>query len=127
LKEQADTPVLIVGAGPTGLMLACQLAIYKIPFRLIDKNEDHTTQSRALVIQARSLEIFNQMGIADEAIKYGKIARAIGAFIQGKKVVRIPVIDIGKGLTKFSHLLNAGTITHRKNFRGISNKARICC
>jgi len=105
MNEQADIPVLIVGAGPTGLMLACQLAIHKIPFRIIDKNEDHTMQSRALVIQARSLEIFHQMGIAEEAIQYGKIARAVGVFINGKKVVRIPVIDIGKGLTRFSHLL----------------------
>lgn len=100
-----ELPVLIIGAGPTGLMLACQLAICKIPFRIIDKNEDHTTQSRALVIQARSLEIFNQMGLAAKAIQFGKIARAIGAFINGNKIVRVPVINIGKGLTKFPHLL----------------------
>lgn len=55
------TDVLIVGTGPTGLMMACQLVINKIPFRIIDKNEDHTTQSRALVIQARGVEIFDQM------------------------------------------------------------------
>src|SRR5574341_1246062 len=63
---QPDPAVLIVGAGPTGLLLACQLALRKVPFRIIDKSADHTTQSRALVVQARSLEIFEQMGIAQE-------------------------------------------------------------
>lgn len=97
--------VLIVGAGPSGLMMACQLAINNVPFRIIDKNEDHTTQSRALVIQARSMEIFDQMGIAEKAIQQGKIAKAIGAFYNGKKVLRVTVNDMGKGLTKFPYLL----------------------
>ena len=97
--------ILIIGAGPTGLMMACQLAINKISFRIIDKNEDHTTQSRALVIQARSLEIFDQMGISDKAIQQGKIAKAIGAFFNGKKVLRVIVNEIGKGLTKFPFFL----------------------
>lgn len=100
-----ELPVLIVGAGPTGLLLACQLAIHKIPFRIIDKNKDHTTQSRALVIQARSVEILDQMGIAEKAIRHGQIARAGNAYINGKRMVRIPFIDIGKGLTKFPHIL----------------------
>jgi 2-polyprenyl-6-methoxyphenol hydroxylase-like FAD-dependent oxidoreductase len=97
--------VLIIGAGPAGLMIACQLAMHHIPFRIIDKTEDHTSQSRALVIQARSLEIFDQMGIAEKAIRQGKIARAIGAFFNGKKVLRIIVNDMGGGLTKFPYLL----------------------
>jgi len=97
--------VLIIGAGPTGLMMACQLAINNIPFRIIDKSEDHTAQSRALVIQARSIEILDQMGIADKAVQHGKIAKAIGAFFNGKKVLRITVNDMGKGLTKFPYLL----------------------
>src|SRR5215467_1510838 len=71
------TPVLIVGAGPTGLMMASQLARFGIPFRLIEKNEGPTTQSRALVIQPRSLEIFEQMGIAERAVKQGKIFQTI--------------------------------------------------
>ncbi|HEV8286676.1 MAG TPA: FAD-dependent monooxygenase [Chitinophagaceae bacterium] len=105
MKSDLNTDVLIVGAGPTGLMMACQLAINNIRFRIIDKNEDHTTQSRALVIQARSIEILDQMGIADKAIQQGKIAKAIGAFFNGKKVLRITVNDMGAGLTRFPNLL----------------------
>jgi len=100
-----NSDVLIVGAGPTGLMLACQFAINKISFRIIDKSEDHTTQSRALVVQARSLEIFDQMGISEKAILKGKIANAIGAFFNGKKVLRVIVNEIGEGLTKFPFFL----------------------
>jgi 2-polyprenyl-6-methoxyphenol hydroxylase-like FAD-dependent oxidoreductase len=77
--------VLIIGAGPTGLMMACQLALRNIPFRIIDKNEDHTTQSRALVIHARSLEIFEQMGIAHEAVQQGKKAKAVNLFVSETK------------------------------------------
>ena len=101
----SNTDVLIAGAGPTGLMLACQLAINNIPFRIIDKNEDHTTQSRALVIQARTVEILDQMGIAEKAIQQGKIAKAIGAFFNGKKALRFTVNDMGKGLTRFPYFL----------------------
>jgi 2-polyprenyl-6-methoxyphenol hydroxylase-like FAD-dependent oxidoreductase len=104
-KYMVKPEILIIGAGPTGLMIACQLAINKIAFRIIDKNEDHTTQSRALVIQARSLEIFDQMGISHQAIEQGKIAKAIGAFFNGKKVLRVVVHEIGKGLTKFPFFL----------------------
>jgi 2-polyprenyl-6-methoxyphenol hydroxylase-like FAD-dependent oxidoreductase len=105
MKANSETDILIVGAGPTGLMLACQLATHNIPFRIIDTNEDHTTQSRALVIQARSVEILDQMGIAEKANKQGKIAKAIGAFFNGKKVLRVMVNNMGEGLTKFPHLL----------------------
>ena len=86
-------------------MMASQLAIHHVPFRLIDKNEDHTTQSRALVVQARSVEIFNQMGLAEKAIQEGKVTKAIGAFFNGKRAFRITVDKMGEGLTKFPFLL----------------------
>ncbi len=100
-----NSTVLIAGAGPSGLMLACQLAIHKIPFRIIDKTDDHTTQSRALVMQARSVELLDQMGLAERAISEGQVAMAIGALFNGKRVVRVPVSNIGAGLTKFPYFL----------------------
>lgn len=69
--------VLIVGAGPTGLMAACQLALFGIKFRIIDKNTGPALESRALAVQARTLEIFSLMGIADEAVARGKIIKKI--------------------------------------------------
>ena len=105
MTTASNTDVLIIGAGPTGLMMACQLARHNINFRIIDKTEDHTSQSRALVIQARSVEILDQMGLAGKAIQQGKITKAIGAFFNGRKLLRITVNSMGEGLTKFPYLL----------------------
>ena len=55
--HQKIVDVLIVGAGPTGLTLACELRRRGIQIRLIDQLPARTTQSRALGLQARSLEV----------------------------------------------------------------------
>lgn len=100
-----NTAILISGAGPSGLMIAAQLAILDIPFRIIDKNEDHTTQSRALVMHARSLEILDQMGIAGKAIRQGAKARAVNLIANGKRKLRFNLEGVGTGLTEFPYLL----------------------
>lgn len=81
------TEVLIVGAGPAGLMMACQLAIHQIPFRIIDKNSSSSINSGALIIQARTLEIFELMGIASEALSLGIVAERINIIYNGKKKI----------------------------------------
>jgi 2-polyprenyl-6-methoxyphenol hydroxylase-like FAD-dependent oxidoreductase len=98
-------PVLIVGAGPTGLMMASQLSRFGIPFRIIEKNEGPTTQSRALVIQPRSLEIFEQIGLAEPAIKQGRVFQTINYVVNGKLAQRVPLGNFGEGLTQFPFLL----------------------
>jgi len=103
--EKTKTAVLIVGAGPTGLMMAGQLARFGIPFRLVEKNEGPTTQSRALVIQPRSLEIFEQMGIAQRAVEQGRIFQTINYVVNGKLAQRVPLGEFGKELTQFPYLL----------------------
>ena len=64
-----SSEILIVGAGPTGLVLAYELARRGLAFRLIDQNLGPAAQSRALVVQVRTLEIFHFMGIIDEVLK----------------------------------------------------------
>jgi 2-polyprenyl-6-methoxyphenol hydroxylase-like FAD-dependent oxidoreductase len=59
------TDVLIVGAGPTGLALACQLCGQGIGFRILDKNARASTTSKALALQYRVSEVLACMGIAD--------------------------------------------------------------
>lgn len=100
-----STGVLIAGAGPTGLMMACQLARFGIPFRIIEKSSGPTTQSRALAIQAHSLELFSQMGIAQKAVEQGKIARSVNYVVKGKISQRISLEGHGKTLTLFPYLL----------------------
>lgn len=60
-----QTDVLIVGAGPSGLALACQLIRYGVDFVIIDKKETTTPYSKAIGVQARTLEIYEQMGLAE--------------------------------------------------------------
>jgi 2-polyprenyl-6-methoxyphenol hydroxylase-like FAD-dependent oxidoreductase len=111
-QTKTDSPVLIVGAGPSGLMMACQLAIRNIPFRIIDKNEHPSTNSGALIVHARSLEIFNQIAcptlggsIADKAIAEGIVANKINIVFNGKKPISLDLHGLGKGITRYPYLL----------------------
>jgi 2-polyprenyl-6-methoxyphenol hydroxylase-like FAD-dependent oxidoreductase len=96
--------VLIIGAGPTGLMMACQLALFGVPFRIIEKNAHPVKESRALGIQARTLEIFRQMGIVDRFLQQGQITKGL-TYIAGNIQRHIPLSELGKGLSEFPFLL----------------------
>ena len=80
-----DTDVLIVGAGPTGLMLANQLARRGIRFEIIDRHSGPAQQSRAMAVHARTLEIYAKLGIAEQAVARGAAAppRACGRVASG--------------------------------------------
>jgi len=106
MKKMDDktTEVLIVGAGPTGLMMACQFAIHQVSFRIIDKNESPSKNSGALIIQARTLEIFEQMGIAGKALEEGIIANKLNILYNGRKITRAHIKDIGGNLSQFPFL-----------------------
>ena len=97
--------VLIVGAGPTGLMAACQLARFGIDFKIIDAKDGPTTESRALIVQARTLEIYDQLGLAGHALDKGYIATGMNFHTGGKHRARVPLGDIGQGLSPFPYLL----------------------
>ena len=102
---EQKTSVIIVGAGPTGLMMAAQLALQNIPFLIIEKASGSTTQSRALGIQARTLEIFAQMGIINEFLAQGQPAKALNFITHGKVARHVPLKNMGAGLTSFPYLL----------------------
>ena len=70
-------PVLVVGAGPTGLMVANELARHGVPPRIIDRGPAPATTSRALVVQPRTLEIFDDIGVIDQAIAAGNPALSL--------------------------------------------------
>lgn len=92
MRESTD--VLLVGAGPTGLLLAAQLARYGIKPRLIDKNPQPSKTSKALGVFARTLEIFDSLGIASEAIKRGCKLGGGNFYADGKPIVHISVEQI---------------------------------
>ena len=70
----ARVPVLIVGAGPTGLNLALALIRRSVPFRVISEASGPGQESRAMVVQARTLEFYDQYGFGAEIVEQGVIA-----------------------------------------------------
>jgi 2-polyprenyl-6-methoxyphenol hydroxylase-like FAD-dependent oxidoreductase len=70
--DPAQTSVLIVGAGPTGLTLACDLARRGINLRIIDKSPVHFAGSRGKGLQPRTLELLDDLGLIDEILANGR-------------------------------------------------------
>ncbi len=97
--------VIITGAGPSGLMMACQLALHNIRFRIIDKKEAPSNHSGAMVVHARTLEIFQQMGLAEKMLDQGTIVNGISVYFNGKKSDSLNLNGIGSSLTKFPFIL----------------------
>ncbi|MDP9047858.1 MAG: FAD-dependent monooxygenase [Bacteroidota bacterium] len=101
---ETHSKVLIVGAGPSGLMMAAQLLRYGIQPLIIDNKQGPTTHSNALVVQARSLEIYRQMGIADQVIKNGNPVKGASFYKNGDEKATFQLTDIGTGQTAFPFL-----------------------
>jgi len=79
-------PVLVVGAGPSGLVVANELARHGIRPTIIDRGSVPATTSRALVVQPRTLEIFDDMGVVDQAIAAGDPASSLTIAFADKAV-----------------------------------------
>ncbi|HEY8733443.1 MAG TPA: FAD-dependent monooxygenase, partial [Puia sp.] len=97
--------VLIVGAGPTGLVLALWLRKMGVPVRIIDKAPGPGTTSRAMIIHARNLEFYHQLGIDQIALRGGIEMKTINLWIRGKKAVRFPVGDFGLDISPYPYIL----------------------
>ena len=91
--------VLIVGAGPTGLVLALWLAKQGVRVRIIDKTAEPGTTSRALAVQARTLELYRQLDLADAVISRGHKMPAVNLWVKGARAARLSFEDVGTGLT----------------------------
>ncbi len=96
--------VLIVGAGPTGLVLALWLAAQGIQARIIDQAMAPGTTSRALAVQARTLELYQQLDLAQPVLDRGHTVAAINLWVKGEPVAHLPFAHIGEGLTPYSFL-----------------------
>jgi len=103
-KEEFKTDVLINGAGPTGLMMACLLSVHKIPFRIIDKKVKRDEYSGAMIIHARSMEILHQIGLSIKFLKEGVIARKINVQFNYKSPFTFDIADFGNGYSLFPYI-----------------------
>src|SRR5882757_10725451 len=103
-----DTDVLIVGAGPTGLMLANQLARRNIRVLIIDRHSGPAQQTRALGVQARTLEIYAKLGIVDRALELGKRGTGANLWAQGRKMAHVPLGVTGQKVTPYPYILILG-------------------
>jgi 3-(3-hydroxy-phenyl)propionate hydroxylase len=95
-------PVLIVGAGPTGLAAAMSLARAHIPVRLIDRAHRSSPYSRAIGIQARTLELFEQHRIVQPFLELGHRARVANLYSNGQRLARL---DFDPLQTRYPYLL----------------------
>jgi 2-polyprenyl-6-methoxyphenol hydroxylase-like FAD-dependent oxidoreductase len=100
-----DTDVLIVGAGPTGLVLALWLTRLDVRLRIVDKTAEPGTTSRALAVQARTLELYSQIGIADAVIERGRKNIAANLWVAGKRAAHAVLGEMGTGLSPFPFAL----------------------
>ncbi len=98
----SDQPILIAGAGPTGLVLALGLARRGVPCRIISKAGGPGEHSRAMVLQARTLEFYRQFGFGDEVVAEGIPVEAVQLREGGThEVLSVDIADIGAGQSPY--------------------------
>jgi 2-polyprenyl-6-methoxyphenol hydroxylase-like FAD-dependent oxidoreductase len=90
-----DTDVLIAGAGPTGLTAAAVLTRAGVRVRIVDPIAERSPHTRALVVHARTLELFQKLGIADELVSAGNAALRINLVVDGALRADVSLKDIG--------------------------------
>jgi 2-polyprenyl-6-methoxyphenol hydroxylase-like FAD-dependent oxidoreductase len=102
MNTSHDVPVLIVGAGPTGLTAALELSRLGVGVRLVDRAPVRSLTSRALGIQARTVELLRVRGIGDELVELGNPARATALYSEG---VKLAAIELHRMPSEFNYVL----------------------
>src|SRR5215211_6523421 len=96
MNDAADRPLaaLVVGAGPTGLMMASQLARHGLDCRVVDRLPAPSDNSRAIVVQARTLEVFDNLGIAERVVDAGLRVYGLNVFAGDRRLAHIAIDEL---------------------------------
>jgi len=106
--------VLIIGAGPTGLALALWLARLGVSVRIIDKSAGPGETSRAIAVQARTLEYYRQVGLAEDVFAGGLKVERITVRARGRAIAEARLGDMGAGLSPFPFVLSFPQDEHER-------------
>jgi 2-polyprenyl-6-methoxyphenol hydroxylase-like FAD-dependent oxidoreductase len=106
--------ILIVGAGPTGLVLALWLTKLGVSVRIIDKTAEPGTTSRAVAVQARTLELYRQLALSDAVVDAGVKVAGVNLWVRGSKAARVPLGRMGEGLSPFPYALTCPQDVHER-------------
>ena len=100
-SPRMDIDVLVVGAGPTGLVLALWLRRLGVPVRIVDKREGPGETSRALAVQARTLEFYRQIGIVDDVLAAGLRIDQLTIRTPAGVAAALKLGEFGEGLSPY--------------------------
>src|SRR5438552_5679781 len=103
--SSSESDVLVVGAGPTGLVLTLWLTRLGLRVRIVDKTAEPGTTSRALAVQARTLELYRQVGLADAVVAGGRRLTTINLWKTGTHAARVVFGEMGADLSPFPYAL----------------------
>jgi 2-polyprenyl-6-methoxyphenol hydroxylase-like FAD-dependent oxidoreductase len=103
-QDMPRSDVLVIGAGPTGLILALWLTRLGVKLRIIDKTAEPGTTSRALAVHARTLELYRQLDLADLVVARGHKVPAVRLWVKGEPQARVSFAEIGSDLTPYAFL-----------------------
>src|SRR5215472_4508007 len=98
-----DCQVLVVGAGPTGLVLAAQLLARGIDTRIVDKGDGPARESRAVSVHARTLELLDTMGLAEAFIEHGHRGRRYRMYVGNQSLLNL---DMTRNGSRYGFILN---------------------
>lgn len=96
-------PILVVGAGPVGLVMAAELARHGARVRLVDRLAEPSPLSKAIAIHARTLEAFADMGVAPAILADGNKVHAVNFYGEGRRIGRVSLDPID---SPFPYILN---------------------
>jgi 2-polyprenyl-6-methoxyphenol hydroxylase-like FAD-dependent oxidoreductase len=101
--SRPDCQVLVVGTGPTGLVLGAELLTRGIRTRIIDKGDGVALQTRAIGIHARTLEVLDMMGLAERFTESGHMVRHLRFYSHGRCLASLEFARCG---SRFGFLLD---------------------